>query len=94
MDNPCHRCGKCCMHMRRFMLIERSIGDTQHFCRFSLTKERFQARIGGTDLILFRDMGSMGEYPDACPFLRQNEDGFLCTIYSSRPGHCRNFFCS
>ncbi|MDX8549220.1 YkgJ family cysteine cluster protein [Methanospirillum sp. J.3.6.1-F.2.7.3] len=95
MADPCNRCGKCCLHMRRYMLVERSIGDTQHFCHFILTKERFFARIGGEDLVRFRDSDRMKQYPDSCPFLRPGEDeSFHCTIYSFRPDHCRRFFCA
>ncbi|MGV8108071.1 YkgJ family cysteine cluster protein [Methanospirillum purgamenti] len=95
MADPCNRCGKCCLHMRRYMLVERSIGDTQHFCHFTLTKQRFFARIGGEDLVRFRDSDRMKQYPDSCPFLRPGEDeSFHCTIYSFRPDHCRRFFCA
>lgn len=92
-DNTCTRCGKCCMHMRRYMIIERSVGDSQYYCNFSLTKERFLARIGGQDLDLFRDSRIKEQYPDACPFLRVTPDRFHCTIYASRPSHCKNFMC-
>ncbi|WP_324433506.1 YkgJ family cysteine cluster protein [Methanospirillum hungatei] len=95
MAEPCNQCGRCCLHMRRYMVIERSIGESQHFCYFTLTKERFFARIGGDDLVRFRDRESMSRYPDSCPFLRPLEnEGFCCTIYSSRPEHCRRFFCA
>ncbi|NLW75428.1 MAG: hypothetical protein GXY18_03245 [Methanomicrobiales archaeon] len=95
MADPCNRCGKCCLHMRRYMLVERSIGDTQYFCHFTLTKQRFFARIGGEDLVRFRDSDRMKQYPDSCPFLRPGEDeSFHCTIYSFRPDHCRRFFCA
>jgi len=81
--------------MRRYMIIERNISDSQYFCHFTLTKERFFARLGGDDLARFRDRDSMSGYPDSCPFLRQLEDeSFHCTIYSSRPEHCRKFFCA
>lgn len=75
------------------MIIERSINDSQHYCHFNLTKERFVARLGGDDLALFMNKQSMDEYPDACPFLRPCPEGFYCTIYSFRPSHCRNFVC-
>ncbi|HPY59878.1 MAG TPA: YkgJ family cysteine cluster protein [Methanospirillum sp.] len=95
MEESCNQCGKCCLHMRRYMIIERNISDSQYFCHFSLTKERFFARLGGDDLARFRDRDSMSGYPDSCPFLRQLEDeSFHCTIYSSRPEHCRKFFCA
>jgi len=81
--------------MRRYLIIERSIGDSQHFCHFTLTKERFLARLGGEDLARFRDAESMHKYPDACPFLRPGPDeSFYCTIYSFRPEHCQRFFCA
>ena len=95
MEESCNQCGNCCLHMRRYMIIERNISDSQYFCHFSLTKERFFARLGGDDLARFRDRDSMSGYPDSCPFLRQLEDeSFHCTIYSSRPEHCRKFFCA
>ncbi|PWR73418.1 YkgJ family cysteine cluster protein [Methanospirillum stamsii] len=94
MDKSCTRCGKCCLHMRRYMVIERSIGEAQHYCLFSLTKERFRARIGEDYLTAFRDKDSMNQYPEACPFLRQDQESFYCTIYSSRPEHCKKFICS
>lgn len=95
MPKPCNRCGKCCLHMRRYLVIERSIGDSQHYCTFRLTSQRFLASIGGEDLMFFRDKNGMNAYPDACPFLRLDASGsFICTIYPSRPDHCRSFTCA
>jgi len=95
MADSCTQCGKCCLHMKRYMLIERSIGDSQHFCHFTLTKERFFARIRGEDLVRYQNREGMDQFPDACPFLRPvGNESFCCTIYSSRPEHCRRFFCA
>lgn len=80
--------------MQRYVQITKSLGDSQHYCRCSLSNEQFFARMGGEDLVRFRDTDGMSSYPDACPFLRPEGEGqFICTIYQARPRHCRDFIC-
>ena len=94
MPGECNQCGKCCLHMRRYIIIERSVGENTHYCRCKLTKEQFLVRIAGDDLKKFSDKSYLGKYPDSCPFLREYEEGaFHCVVYGSRPSHCRQFIC-
>ncbi len=89
----CTRCGRCCFHMKPYIIIERSISGREHHCRCTLSKDRFFARTapvhdGEADDAL------RSTHPDACPFLRIGPgDQYTCAAYSSRPAHCRSFFC-
>lgn len=91
--SDCTRCGKCCFHMKPYIVIERSIQGRERYCRCTLSKDRFIARtIPGSDENTDDALRSV--HPDACPFLRSGPgDQYSCAVYSSRPAHCRAFFC-
>ena len=43
---------------------------------------------------LFQDRSIFSRYPDACPFLRFDQEGMaFCTVHLTRPGLCRIYGC-
>ncbi|HWQ68143.1 MAG TPA: YkgJ family cysteine cluster protein [Methanospirillum sp.] len=96
-DPGCNQCGKCCLSMRQYMVIERVLRESVLSCRCTLTREQFVAHVPAEDLPRFRDQTMSLQFPKACPFLRSDPEGkqgvFSCIVYSSRPGHCRTFLC-
>jgi Fe-S-cluster containining protein len=92
----CTRCGKCCAALGRHIRIERRVGSRDFYCRLDIGNEHFPARVDRDYEAIFREgLKSQEDRRNSCPFLRKNPDGegFICTIYASRPRICREFRC-
>lgn len=82
------------MNLGPYIIIDRAVGDRDQYCRCTLTGEKFLAHIDGDDLLLFQKRTPTPDHPDACPFLRSDDrERWICTIYRTRPEHCRRFEC-
>ncbi|MCK9631179.1 MAG: YkgJ family cysteine cluster protein [Methanoregula sp.] len=100
-DFTCDSCGKCCSSFGSFITIERQLNDRDYYCRYSLTRDLFPVHVDRDYADEVSDRYSSpsdsaapaGKRP--CPFLCRNRggNGFICTIYDSRPQVCRGFRC-
>lgn len=88
----CSRCGRCCLNFGRYIIIERQLEGRRFSCHSRLSGEHFIAQLiesRGKDT-------SGGERTYSCPFLMKEvtTERYLCAIYPTRPGFCREFICS
>lgn len=89
----CTLCGRCCNGFGRYITINQKVGGA-YGCSLSLTKESFMAVLDPGRSALFSDTSYQNEHPQACPFLRkEDEKTIICTIYQSRPRFCREYIC-
>jgi len=96
----CDWCGKCCRSFGEFIKIERKLTDRDYYCRYGITNDLFLVHvqpeyakeISGS----YSEQKPGSENPEKkCPFLQKNPggNGFVCTIYPTRPPVCREFRC-
>lgn len=88
----CTLCGRCCKGFGRYITINQAIGGA-YACTLTLTKETFMATLDPGRSALYRDRSYGKDNPHACPFLRQDGQYVICTIYNSRPRFCREYIC-
>jgi uncharacterized protein len=96
----CNWCGKCCHSFGEFIRIERQLSERDYYCRYGITNQLFLIHVHPEYAEEISDAFSgEGEEPvpggKMCVFSRNNPDGngFLCTIYPTRPLVCREFQC-
>jgi uncharacterized protein len=96
----CDWCGKCCRSFGEFIRIERQITERDYYCRYGITNELFLIHVHPEYAEEISDTFSgESEQPGAggkmCVFSRKNPhgNGFICTIYPTRPPVCRDFRC-
>ena len=96
----CDWCGKCCRSFGEFIRIERQLTERDYYCRYGITNDlvlvhvqpEYAEMISGT----FLDQKKGSDTPEKkCAFLQKNPDGdgFVCTVYPTRPPVCREFRC-
>lgn len=96
----CDWCGKCCRSFGAFIKIERKLTDRDYYCRYGITNDLVLVHVQPE----YADevSGSCSEQKTGsenaekkCPFLQKNPggNGFVCTIYPTRPAVCREFRC-
>ncbi len=96
----CDWCGKCCRSFGEFIRIERKLTERDYYCRYGITNDlvlvhvqpEYAEVVSGT----YSEKKPESENPEKkCPFLWKNPDGngFVCTIYPTRPPVCREFRC-
>jgi hypothetical protein len=96
----CDWCGKCCRSFGEFIRIERQLTERDYYCRYGITNDLFFVHVQpeyAEDISgSFLDQKQGSRSPEKkCPFLRKNPagNGFVCTIYPTRPPVCREFRC-
>lgn len=96
----CDWCGKCCRSFGEFIRIERQLTERDYYCRYSITNELFLVHVQpewAEDIS--ESFCGNGHEKDStekkCAFLRKNPggNGYVCTIYPTRPSVCREFRC-
>jgi len=96
----CDWCGKCCRSFGEFIRIERKLTERDYYCRYGITNDlvlvhvqpEYAESVAGT----CSEQKPGSENPEKkCPFLQKNPDGngFVCTVYPTRPMVCREFRC-
>lgn len=96
----CDWCGKCCRSFGEFIRIERKLTDRDYYCRYGITNDlvlvhvqpEYAEAVSGT---FSEQKPGSDTLEKKCTFLRKNPDGngFVCTIYPTRPPVCREFRC-
>jgi len=88
-EEPCHRCGKCCLADFIAYVRDEDILRWQREGRTDIMSviENEHAMWAGDHLI----SADSGRYLHGCPFLMWEEDHSACSIYETRPAVCRNF---
>ena len=96
----CDWCGKCCRSFGEFIKIERKLTDRDYYCRYGITNDLFlvhvQPEYADAVSVTCSEQNPGSENPEKkCPFLQKNPggNGFVCTIYPTRPPVCREFRC-
>jgi Fe-S-cluster containining protein len=91
----CSRCGKCCTSFGEFIKIERQLNHRDYYCRYGIKNELFLAHVEGDYTVSSPADSGEGKPAKGCPFLKKNlsGDGFVCTIYSTRPQVSKEFSC-
>jgi uncharacterized protein len=96
----CDWCGKCCRSFGEFIKIERKLTDRDYYCRYGITNDlvlvhvqpEYADAVSGT----WSEQKPGSENAEKkCTFLQKNPagNGFVCTIYPTRPPVCREFRC-
>jgi hypothetical protein len=91
----CYQCGECCSHMSCIHRIEHQT-DTYTFVLHNLYNgERTMVSVDTDKIPLFDDRSLFLQWPEACPFLREDpvRKKIVCTIHRTRPELCREFEC-
>jgi len=93
MPFRCYKCGKCCTTLGRSITIE-ELTPTEIRGKSVITGEKIHIP-RTTDLDdVFADRAVFNQYPDACPFLRQeSEITWICLAYTAMPSHCKTLEC-
>ncbi len=93
MAFECRQCGRCCMYMGDYIVIECQLGPYEFACRSVSTGTPFSARIESDKRHLFADRSWIGKHPSACHFLRPSGERIVCTIHGTSPAQCRAYRC-
>jgi len=93
MPFECRQCGKCCMYMGDFIVIERQVGPYEFMGCSVSTGTPFSARIDEDKRHLFSDQSWIRKHPSACPFLRPSGSRIVCTIHQTNPVQCKAYRC-
>jgi hypothetical protein len=93
MPFRCYKCGKCCTTLGRSITIEQNT-STEILGKSAITGEKIRIpRTANLD-DAFADRSVFNQYPDACPFLRQeSETIWICLAYTVMPSHCKTLEC-
>lgn len=89
----CTLCGRCCMGSGRYITVLKQTSPQEYRCREKITHREFTARVDDRHLALFGRPSVQWTHPAACPFLRQEGEAYICTVYASRPLFCREYRC-
>lgn len=96
----CDWCGKCCRSFGEFIRIERKLTDRDYYCRYGITNDlvlvHVQPEYADAVSVTYSEQKPKSENLEKkCTFLQKNPDGngFVCTIYPTRPPVCREFRC-
>lgn len=91
----CQQCGECCHHMGQVHRIRETFGEFEFLVNNQYTGEKTAVSIDPDKHDLFTDSSIFLEQPEACPFLRynQNDRKALCTVHLTRPEICRDYGC-
>lgn len=90
----CQQCGECCSQMGVMYQIEEECGPYSFRVRNQYTGDRYLVTILPMFHTLYLDKEIFKRFSDACPFLREGDDGLCyCTIHLTRPDVCREFEC-
>ena len=90
----CQQCGECCSQMGVMYQIEEEYEPFSFCVRNQYTGERYLVTVLPIFHTLYLDKEIFERHSDACPFLRQQQDGLsYCIIHLSRPDVCREFEC-
>jgi hypothetical protein len=93
MPIRCYKCGKCCTTLGHSITIEQTT-STEIIGKSAITGEKIHIpRTTNLD-DAFADRSIFTQYPDACPFLHQeNENIWICLAYTAMPSHCKALEC-
>ncbi|OPX61737.1 MULTISPECIES: YkgJ family cysteine cluster protein [unclassified Methanoregula] len=95
----CDWCGKCCRSFGEFIRIERQLTERDYYCRYGITNDlvlvHVQPEYAGEISDTFLNTQETGNQEKKCLFLIKNPEGngFVCTVYPTRPPVCREFRC-
>lgn len=95
----CDWCGKCCRSFGEFIRIERQLTERDYYCRYGITNDlvlvHVQPEYAGEISETFLSKQGTGTPEKKCIFSLKNPEGngFVCTIYPTRPPVCREFRC-
>ena len=96
----CDWCGKCCRSFGEFIRIERKLTERDYYCRYGITNDvvlvHVQPEYADAVSVSLSEQKTGSDTPEKkCSFLQKNPDGngFVCTIYPTRPPVCREFRC-
>jgi Fe-S-cluster containining protein len=93
MTFNCRQCGKCCMYLGDYIVIERQIGTYTFECESVSTGTPFVAEVDEDKRHLFADTTFPDQNPSACRFLRPDGDLIRCTIHRDSPAQCKFYRC-
>jgi len=85
----CMRCGKCCYAVHVFTAGEDDMERWRKQGKTDIVRvmERYMPVWAGDIIVSSLD----GKILTTCPFLRNDEKYYTCTIYEDRPNVCRNY---
>lgn len=94
MARDCRQCGKCCMSLGDYIVIEEYLGPYKVAACCVSTGTRFIARADKDKQDLFADQTWTRQNPTACPFLRPAHEGrIICSIHECSPVQCKAYRC-
>ncbi|MGA2122443.1 MAG: YkgJ family cysteine cluster protein [Methanoregula sp.] len=89
----CRQCGKCCMYLGDYIVIERQTGPFRFECESVSTGTPFTAEVDEDKREIFQDHSFPEQHPGACRFLRPDGDLVRCTIHRDSPTQCKFYRC-
>ena len=93
MTFTCRQCGKCCMYLGDYIVVEEQTGPYEFRCESVSTGTPFIAVVDEDKREIFRDHSFPDTYPHACRFLRPDGDLVRCTIHRDSPAQCKFYRC-
>jgi hypothetical protein len=89
----CRQCGRCCMYLGDYIVIERETGPFTFECESVSTGTPFAAEVDEDKRRIFADYTFPEAHPTACRFLRPDGDLLRCTIHRDSPAQCKFYRC-
>ncbi len=93
MTFDCRQCGKCCMYLGDYIVIEKQLGTFTFSCESVSTGTPFIAEVDMDKREIFSDFTFPEAHPSACRFLRPDGDLVRCTIHRDSPAQCKFYRC-
>jgi len=93
MTFDCRQCGKCCMFLGDYIVIEQQLGPFEFECESVSTGTPFTAEVDEDKREIFSDFSFPSANPTACRFLRPDGDLIRCTIHRDSPAQCKFYRC-
>jgi hypothetical protein len=93
MSFTCRQCGRCCVYLGDYIVIERQTGQFSFDCESVSTGTSFTAEVDEDKRRIFRDLTFPEQHPTACRFLRPDGDLLRCTIHRDSPAQCKFYRC-
>jgi hypothetical protein len=89
----CRQCGRCCMYLGDYIVIERQTGPFSFEGESVSTGTPFSAEVDEDKRRIFADLTFPEQHPTACRFLRPDGDLLRCTIHRDSPAQCKFYRC-
>jgi hypothetical protein len=94
MGFDCQICGRCCMYLGDYIIIEEQTGPYTFNCCCVSSGTDFSAEVDPDKRIFFDDTSFADQNPTACRFLRPLGEGRIgCTIHADSPIQCKYYRC-